>query len=112
MPADRLKLFCIPHAGGTASVFRPWRRRFPATIEVVPLELPGHGTRGREAFAQSISSAAEDLLEAAENRLVRPVAGEDGRPNGDDGPARRTAEVSIHQEHGEVLTGRLESLVG
>jgi surfactin synthase thioesterase subunit len=69
MPADRLKLFSIPHAGGTASVFRPWRRSFPATIEVVPLEPPGRGTRGREAFAQSISSAAEDLLEAVENRL-------------------------------------------
>ncbi len=69
MPADRLKLFCVPHAGGTAGVFRPWQRSFPAAIEVVPLEPAGRGTRGREAFAQSISSAAEDLLNTVENSL-------------------------------------------
>jgi hypothetical protein len=43
---------------------------------------------------------------------LRPMAGEDGRPNDDGGPVRRTAGVSIHQEHGEVLTGRLESWAG
>jgi medium-chain acyl-[acyl-carrier-protein] hydrolase len=42
-PQAKLRLFCLPHAGGSAMVFRTWGDDLPPTIEVCPLELPGRG---------------------------------------------------------------------
>lgn len=41
----RVQLFCLAHAGGTAALYRRWSQRLPAQVQVVPLELPGHGAR-------------------------------------------------------------------
>lgn len=40
-----LQLFCLAHAGGTTALYRRWSRLLPESVQVVPLELPGHGTR-------------------------------------------------------------------
>jgi medium-chain acyl-[acyl-carrier-protein] hydrolase len=37
----RSKLFCIPHAGGTAGMFRGWRKALPAHVELCAVQLPG-----------------------------------------------------------------------
>lgn len=37
------RLFCLPYAGGSARVYRPWRGRLPEEVELCPIELPGHG---------------------------------------------------------------------
>lgn len=44
-----VRLFCFPYAGGAATIFRGWSALFPESIEVVPVELPGHGRRFGEA---------------------------------------------------------------
>jgi surfactin synthase thioesterase subunit len=36
---------CLAHAGGSAMLHRPWAQRLPRGVQVVPLELPGHGSR-------------------------------------------------------------------
>jgi surfactin synthase thioesterase subunit len=41
----RVQLFCLAHAGGTASLYRRWSQQLPPDVQVVPLELPGHGAR-------------------------------------------------------------------
>jgi medium-chain acyl-[acyl-carrier-protein] hydrolase len=43
-----LRLFCFPYAGGSAHVFRPWRRHFPSEIGLCLVHLPGRGKRIRE----------------------------------------------------------------
>jgi len=43
--ATRLCLFCFPYAGGSAQVFRPWRRHFSPEIDVCLVHLPGRGNR-------------------------------------------------------------------
>jgi medium-chain acyl-[acyl-carrier-protein] hydrolase len=40
-----LRLFCFPYAGGSAQLFSDWSKDLPETVEVCPIELPGHGTR-------------------------------------------------------------------
>lgn len=40
-----VQLFCLAHAGGTATLYRRWAQRLPQNVRVVPLELPGHGAR-------------------------------------------------------------------
>jgi len=47
--AARLRLFCLPYAGGGPSFYSRWQADFPDEIEVCALELPGHGRRLREA---------------------------------------------------------------
>lgn len=41
----RIRLFCFPHAGGSASVFREWQDLLPPTIEVCAIQLPGRERR-------------------------------------------------------------------
>ena len=38
------KLFCFHHAGGSAIIFNKWRNYSPL-LEVIPIEIPGRGTR-------------------------------------------------------------------
>lgn len=38
-----LRLFCFPHAGGSAHIYRSWQRFLPSEIEVCPVEIPGRG---------------------------------------------------------------------
>ncbi|MFM0502668.1 thioesterase II family protein [Paraburkholderia caffeinilytica] len=40
-----VQLFCLAHAGGTAALYRRWTQHLPRNVQVVPLELPGHGAR-------------------------------------------------------------------
>jgi medium-chain acyl-[acyl-carrier-protein] hydrolase len=44
----RLRLFCIPFAGGGSSFYSPWQAAFPDEIEVCALELPGRRRRVSE----------------------------------------------------------------
>lgn len=43
---DLPRLFCLPHAGGSAALFRPWMRTAQEQgFALCPIELPGRGTR-------------------------------------------------------------------
>ncbi|MGW6056107.1 thioesterase II family protein [Streptomyces sp. NPDC055189] len=59
---EDLTLFCLAHAGGSAAPFRLWQSFVPAGCRVVPLELPGHGSRLREPLAGDMDELVEDLL--------------------------------------------------
>ena len=65
-PLARRRLFCLPYAGGAASVYRSWAEMLPADVEVCPVQLPGRGSRFREApfrkVADLIPALAEGLL--------------------------------------------------
>src|SRR5882757_9949230 len=43
--ASCLRVYCLPHAGGSASLFWPWRSLLPPEIELWGIEYPGHGRR-------------------------------------------------------------------
>lgn len=45
----KVRLFCLPYAGGGASLYRPWQEALPQTIEVCAVQLPGREGRLREA---------------------------------------------------------------
>ncbi|MGN7457648.1 thioesterase II family protein [Paenibacillus pasadenensis] len=57
-----LRLFCLPHAGGSAQLYRRWAAAAPPGLELAPLELAGRGVRLGEPFYLGIREAAEDLL--------------------------------------------------
>src|SRR5579872_2538504 len=52
-PRARLRLFCFPHAGGGASVYKTWGDRLPEEVEVYAIQLPGREDRlGEAAFTR------------------------------------------------------------
>jgi medium-chain acyl-[acyl-carrier-protein] hydrolase len=65
-PQARQRLFCLPYAGGAASGYRSWADLLPADVEVCPVQLPGRGSRFREApfrrVADLVAALAEGLL--------------------------------------------------
>ncbi|MFD9690307.1 thioesterase II family protein [Kitasatospora sp. NPDC059146] len=68
-----LRLLCLPHAGGSASVFRPWAAAAGPDVEVLALQYPGRQDRYREPAVADLTRLA-DLAAPA----VRAAVG-DGR---------------------------------
>lgn len=62
----RLRLFCLPYAGGGASIFRLWADKLPEEVEVCPIFLPGHERRMREPPFKRL----QPLVEALEQALL------------------------------------------
>lgn len=60
-PRARLRLFCFPYAGGSASVFKGWGGVAPPEIHVVPVHLPGRGNRFTEPAATRSDALVEQL---------------------------------------------------
>lgn len=59
---SRLPLFCLPYAGGVAqNIYARWQTLLPAHLQVLPLELAGHGRRMPEPFADDMAEAAQDI---------------------------------------------------
>jgi medium-chain acyl-[acyl-carrier-protein] hydrolase len=44
-PAAKIRLFCLPPAGGGATLFRAWPQLLPPSIEVCAIQLPGREGR-------------------------------------------------------------------
>lgn len=73
-PDARLRLFCLPHAGGGASTYYPWTRRMPADIEVCPVQLPGRETRVKEEPLTQLPALVHEMAPALLPHLDRPFA--------------------------------------
>ena len=59
-----IRLFCVPYAGGSALVYKPWIADFQRQgIELIPLEMKGRGSRITESFYADFEEAKEDLLQ-------------------------------------------------
>ena len=54
-----IKLFCIPHAGGSAAVYSRWKKYLDSSIELIPVELSGRGIRMGEKLYDSLKEAIE-----------------------------------------------------
>ncbi len=65
----KIKLFCLPYAGGSAACYHPWRQYINHSIELRPLELAGRGLRLGEPFHQSITEAVIDIYKFIQKDL-------------------------------------------
>ncbi|MFU8852181.1 thioesterase II family protein [Micromonospora sp. SL1-18] len=73
-PEAQLRLFCLPHTGGGAAVYRWWAQQLAPAVEVVAIRLPGRETRLREAPYARLADLAPALVDAVEPWLDRPHA--------------------------------------
>jgi surfactin synthase thioesterase subunit len=59
----KIRLFCLPYAGGSSMVYSKWKDDLDRCIHLRPLELAGRGKRISEPYYQSAEEAAEDVLQ-------------------------------------------------
>ncbi len=67
------RVICLPYAGGGAYVFKRWMSFVPEQIEVMAVELPGHGTRLGETPVRRLDDLIDGLLpelRASDRRCV------------------------------------------
>ncbi|WPZ32671.1 alpha/beta fold hydrolase [Thalassobaculum sp. OXR-137] len=73
-PDAALRLFCLPYAGGGASIYRTWGEALPDWLEVCAVQLPGREERiGEPAFRQ-VDRLLPVLLDRLRPHLDRPYA--------------------------------------
>jgi surfactin synthase thioesterase subunit len=70
--SPRLRLFCLPYAGGSASIYRDWFARVPADIDLCPIQLPGREGRFAEALIDDPQTLLDELHKAVQPWLDRP----------------------------------------
>ncbi|KFF98741.1 hypothetical protein IQ62_23540 [Streptomyces scabiei] len=67
--AGPVRVYCLPHAGGSAGSFLPWARgQHVPGLRFVPVELPGRGTRLSEPPLSSMDQVVEGLLDVLAHR--------------------------------------------
>jgi medium-chain acyl-[acyl-carrier-protein] hydrolase len=73
-PDARVRLFCFPYAGGSEAAFRTWQQNLPEAVEVLPIQLPGHGTRIKEPALTKLAPLAQALSQSLRPELDLPFA--------------------------------------
>lgn len=69
-----VRLFCFPHAGGGAALFRPWHAWLAPKVQVLGVVLPGRERRWREPPHTRMPDLLEPLFDAMVAELDRPYA--------------------------------------
>ncbi|GAA4115440.1 thioesterase domain-containing protein [Aquimarina addita] len=59
---EKIKLFCIPYAGGSANMYNSWQSELAENIELYPIELAGRGTRISESHYENLEEAVNDIF--------------------------------------------------
>ncbi|MGC5053611.1 thioesterase II family protein [Micromonospora sp. DT48] len=68
-----VELFCLPHAGGSAALFRPWTNDAPPGIAVTAVEYPGRGARRHEPMLWDLRALVDDVIRSC-RRASGPYA--------------------------------------
>ena len=69
----RARLVCLPHAGGSASFFRPWLALLPGDIDLLAVQYPGREERFNEAHVPCLATLAEHITQALLALPARPL---------------------------------------
>ncbi|MFE9749540.1 thioesterase II family protein [Saccharothrix saharensis] len=72
-PSAELTLVCLPHAGGSASYYRDWGARLPASVETRVVQYPGREERLVDAPVDDMAAMADVLTDVLAPLFDRPV---------------------------------------
>jgi medium-chain acyl-[acyl-carrier-protein] hydrolase len=68
----RVRLFCLPHAGGNATAYHAWTAELPEDVEMAAIQLPGRTYRIKEPPFLRMDALTEALIAALEPYMDRP----------------------------------------
>ncbi|WP_129293079.1 thioesterase II family protein [Streptomyces lydicus] len=71
---SKLRLVCLPHAGGSASFYHPMASAVPLPVDVLAVQYPGRQDRRTEPGITSIQALADEVTEALEPWTDQPLA--------------------------------------
>ncbi|KAF1009809.1 MAG: Thioesterase PikA5 [Pseudomonas fluorescens] len=69
----RARLVCLPHAGGSASFFRPWLAHLSGDIDLLAAQYPGREERFNEPHVTCLMRLAEHISEALQALPPAPL---------------------------------------
>lgn len=72
--ASKIRLFCLPYAGGFAEFYLSWKKHLPAWIELCPLQLPGRSYCTHEQCPKDINKLIDEIVRVIEHYNDRPFA--------------------------------------
>lgn len=70
----RMRLLCLPHAGGSASSYHSWGNAFGDDVEVLATRYPGRQERIAEPCLESMEELADAITAAVLPLLDKPLA--------------------------------------
>ncbi|HLL65096.1 MAG TPA: alpha/beta fold hydrolase [Micromonosporaceae bacterium] len=70
---DAVQLLCLPHAGGSATFFRPMALALAPALDVLGVQYPGRQDRRAEPAVDDLHTLADQVIEALVNHPVRPL---------------------------------------
>ncbi|WP_058047806.1 thioesterase II family protein [Streptomyces roseifaciens] len=73
-PDSRVRLVCLPHAGGSAGFYLPLSRAMPDSVEVLCVQYPGRQDRRTEPLVDSVPVLADKVFGALLPWTDRPLA--------------------------------------
>ena len=74
VPNAKLRLFCLPFAGGGSTSFRHWPELLPPYIELAAIEIPGRGSRLSEPCQRRINILVSQITKGIQPYLDKPYA--------------------------------------
>ncbi|WP_346012144.1 alpha/beta fold hydrolase [Streptomyces sp. SID3343] len=73
-PAARLRLVCLPHAGGGAGGYRSWDAIMPRAVELVAVQYPGREDRFTDPLVDTMDDLVRHIADAVTALSERPYA--------------------------------------
>jgi medium-chain acyl-[acyl-carrier-protein] hydrolase len=73
-PRAKLRLFCLPYAGGGASAFTEWPSLISSDVEIIAIQLPGREDRVTDDAFTEAGPLVRSLVQAVRPYLTMPVA--------------------------------------
>ncbi|WP_396454204.1 thioesterase II family protein [Actinomadura sp.] len=73
-PWASMRLFCLPHAGGSAVFYRPWAKEVSQAVEVHAVQYPGRADRLADAMVTDAHQLARLVAGAMAPLMDRPAA--------------------------------------
>ncbi|WP_250316948.1 thioesterase II family protein [Streptococcus lutetiensis] len=64
-----MKFFCLPYAGGSSSIYSPWKNLF-RNCTIIPIDLPGHGMNINMNLLGTFSKNLEFLY----NKIISEIS--------------------------------------
>ncbi len=68
----RLRVFCFPYAGASATAYSSWQNALGSNIDVCAIQLPGRGARFNEPNMASLSNLIHALAELIQHYSDKP----------------------------------------
>lgn len=65
----KFRLFCLPFAGGSAMAYARWKAFLDDSIELVPIELAGRGSRIKAPLCETFDELVEDAYGQMQGQL-------------------------------------------